>query len=74
MRLHYYIIPVISSSLTKITQIIGSSTFIYIPTFMYINCIINSCIYTETNFSRKTIKSSEQFDRQYKHLKALLDE
>ena len=33
-----------------------------------------SCIYTETVFSCKTIKLSEQFGQQYKHLDALLDE
>ena len=34
----------------------------------------DSCIYNETILSCKTFKSSEQFDRQYKHLDALLDE
>ena len=33
-----------------------------------------NCIYTDTIFSYKTIKSSEQFGRQYKHLDVLLDE
>ena len=33
-----------------------------------------SCIYTDTIFSCQTIKSSEKFGRQYKHLGALLDE
>ena len=33
-----------------------------------------SCIYTERIFSCKTIKLSEQFGRQYKHLDALLGE
>ena len=36
--------------------------------------IPNSCIYTETTFSCKTIKSAEQFGRQYKHVDAPLDE
>ena len=36
--------------------------------------IIIGCIYTETVFSCKTIKSSEQFGWQYKHLDTLLDE
>ena len=35
--------------------------------------VVISCIYTETIFWYKTIKPSEQFGRQYKHLDALLD-
>ena len=34
----------------------------------------NSFIFTGTVFSCKSIKSSEQFGRQYKYLDALLDE
>ena len=36
--------------------------------------VVISCIYTETIFWYKTIKPSEQFGRQYKHLDALLDQ